>query len=683
MTSAPSRSRRVFVQDAFVPAGAVVAVLMLVIPIPAALLDVFLILNIGLAITVLVSTMFVRQVLELSVFPSLLLLTTLFRLALEVTATRLILLDGNAGQVIQTFGQFVVGNNLVVGIIIFIILVVIQFVVITRGAERVSEVAARFTLDAMPGKQMAIDAEMNAGLIREDEAKQRRRDIEREADFYGAMDGASKFVRGDAIAGILIVVVNIIGGLIVGLVQRGLPIATALSTYTILTVGEALTTQIPALLLSTAAGMIVTRVVGQESSLGGEMWQQLTALPRVLYITAVAMMALALLGLPPVPPLMLGVAAWVAAWRLERRQQAVRQDTARAADEERAAAQRRPESALSYIGVDTVELEVGMGLVPLVGSGEGVDIKERVHGLRRQLAAELGLILAPVRIRDNLELEMNRYRIRVRGAEVAGGEVLPHYYLAMGTAPLPIEGIETEDPVFGVPATWIRPDQRERAELAGATVIDAPSVVVTHLAEALRRHAAEVLSRQDVQTLLDHVRTSQPAVVQELVPDLLSLGEVQRVLSNLLRERVSIRDLPTILEALADRARASRDLDLLTEAARQALGRAICRPLVQQGVLQGLVLAPAAETAIRDAVEHTDGGSYLNLDPTVAQRLLASLQDEMRRLGPGQPPVVLASPLVRLYFKRLTERAVRDLSVLSYAELAPEISVKTVGVVNL
>jgi flagellar biosynthesis protein FlhA len=333
--------------------------------------------------------------------------------------------------------------------------------------------------------------------------------------------------------------------------------------------------------------------------------------------------------------------------------------------------------------VDTVELEVGMGLVPLVGSGEGVDIKERVHGLRRQLAAELGLILAPVRIRDNLELEMNRYRIRVRGAEVAGGEVLPHYYLAMGTAPLPIEGIETEDPVFGVPATWIRPDQRERAELAGATVIDAPSVVVTHLAEALRRHAAEVLSRQDVQTLLDHVRTSQPAVVQELVPDLLSLGEVQRVLSNLLRERVSIRDLPTILEALADRARASRDLDLLTEAARQALGRAICRPLVQQGVLQGLVLAPAAETAIRDAVEHTDGGSYLNLDPTVAQRLLASLQDEMRRLGPGQPPVVLASPLVRLYFKRLTERAVRDLSVLSYAELAPEISVKTVGVVNL
>jgi len=682
MTGIASRSRGAFWQDAFVPAGAVVAVLMLVIPIPATLLDLFLIMNIGFAITVLVSTMFVRQVLELSVFPSLLLLTTLFRLALEVTATRLILLDGNAGAVIQTFGQFVVGNNLVVGLIIFVILVVIQFVVITRGAERVSEVAARFTLDAMPGKQMAIDAELNAGLIREDEAKQRRRDIEREADFYGAMDGASKFVRGDAIAGILIVVVNIIGGLIVGLVQRGLPIGTALSTYTILTVGEALTTQIPALLLSTAAGMIVTRVVGQES-LGGELWQQLTALPRVLYITAVAMMALALLGLPPLPPLLLGVGAWVAAWQLERRQQAARAAAVRAAEESRAEEQRRPESALSYIGVDTVELEVGMGLVPLVGSGQGVDIRERIHALRRQLAAELGLVLAPVRVRDNLELELNRYRIRVRGAEVAGGEVLPHYYLAMGAKQWPVEGIETEDPVFGVPALWIRADARERAEMAGATVIDAASVVVTHLAEAIRRHAAEVMTRQDVQTLLDHVKTTQPAVVQELVPDLLSLGEVQRVLSNLLRERVSIRDLPTILEALADRARSTRDVDLLTEAARQALGRAICRPLVRQGVLEGLVLAPAAETAIRDAVEHTDAGSYLNLDPALAQRLLASLGQGLARFAPGQPPGVVAWPRVRLYFKRLTERASRDLAVVSYAELAPEISVKTVGVVNL
>jgi flagellar biosynthesis protein FlhA len=682
MTGTAGRARRVFVQDAFVPAAAVVAVLMLVIPIPATVLDVFLILNIAFAITVLVSTMFVKQVLELSVFPSLLLLTTLFRLALEVTATRLILLDGSAGAVIQTFGQFVVGNNLVVGLIIFLILVVIQFVVITRGAERVSEVAARFTLDAMPGKQMAIDAELNAGLIHEEEAKQRRRDIEREADFYGAMDGASKFVRGDAVAGILIVIVNIIGGLIVGLVQRGLPIGTALSTYTILTVGEALTTQIPALLLSTAAGMIVTRVAGQES-LGGELWQQLTAMPRVLYITAIAMVALAVLGLPTLPLLALGAAAWVAAWQMERRQQAARADAARAAEEARAADQRRPESALSYIGVDTVELEVGMGLVPLVGTGEGVDIKERVHALRRQLAAELGLILSPVRIRDNLELEMNRYRIRVRGAEVAAGEVLPHYYLAMGPGKLPVDGIETEDPVFGVPAMWIRADARERAEMAGATVIDAASVVVTHLAEVLRRHAAEVLSRQDVQTLLDHVKTTQSAVVQELVPDLLSLGEVQRVLTNLLRERVSIRDLPTILEALADRARSTRDPDLLTESARQALGRAICRPLAPNGVLEGLVLAPAAETAIRDAVEHTDAGSYLNLDPTVAQKLLASLSTELSRLRPGQPPVVLASPLVRLYFKRLTERAVRDLAVLSYAELSPEISVKTVGVVNL
>jgi flagellar biosynthesis protein FlhA len=672
--------RRALLQDAFVPIAAVVAVLMLVVPIPAALLDIFLIMNIALAVTVLVTTMFVQQVLDFSVFPSLLLLTTLFRLALEVTATRLILLQGNAGSVIYSFGNFVVGNNLVVGLIIFMILVVIQFVVITRGAERVSEVAARFTLDAMPGKQMAIDAELNSGLIKEDEARRRRRDIEREADFYGAMDGASKFVRGDAVAGLVIVVINIVGGLIIGVLQRGLPIGTAVSTYTILTVGEGLTTQIPALLLSTSAGMMVTRAAG-ETSLGREVFRQMTALPRVLYITALVLFAMALLGLPPVPPLVLGAAAWFVGWRIEQSQKAEQAQAAADSQRAQAEAARRPESALQYIGLDAVELEVGLGLVPLLGTGQGVDLKDRIHALRRQVAAELGLVLPPVRVRDNLELETNQYRIRVRGAEVGNGTVLPSYYLAMTTGTLPVEGIATHDPVFGVPAYWIRADAKDRAELAGATVIDAPSVIVTHLAEVVRRHAWEILGRQDVQTLLDHVRQSHPAVVQELIPDLLSLGELQRVLAALLRERVSIRDLPTILEALADRARGTRDVDLLVEAARQALGRNICRPLLQNGTLQTLVLSPEAEARIRDSVEHGEGGSYLNLDPETAQSLLRNLSEQLKRVPGGQKPVVVASPLVRLYFKRLTERVAPDLTVISYAELSPEIPVKTLGVI--
>ena len=675
-------SRRALLQDAFVPMAAVVAILMLVIPIPPPVLDFFLILNIALSVTVLVTTMFVRQVLEFSVFPSLLLLTTLFRLALEVTATRLILLQGNAGAVISTFGNFVVSSNLVVGLIIFLILIIIQFVVITRGAERVSEVAARFTLDAMPGKQMAIDAEMNSGLIKEDEARRRRHEIEREADFYGAMDGASKFVRGDAVAGLIIVVVNIIGGLIIGIAQRHLPLGTAVSTYSILTVGEGLTTQIPALLLSTGAGMMVTRATG-ERSLGREVFSQLTALPRVLYIAALALFAMALFGFPKIPTLLLGAGFWVAGWRLEQGQKA--QEKRAITETQRAEAERarRPESALQYIGLDAVEMEVGMGLVPLLGSGQGVDLKERIHALRRQVAAELGLVLPPIRVRDNLELETNQYRIRVRGAEVATGQVLPSYYLAMSAQDLPLDGIPTRDPVFGVPALWIRADAKDRAELAGATVIDAASVVVTHLAEVVRRHAWEILGRQDVQTLLDHVRQSHPAVVQELVPDLLSLGELQRVLANLLRERVSIRDLPTILEALADRARTTRDVDVLTEAARQALGRSICRSLLVNGALETLVLAPEAEASIRDGIEKGESGSYLNLSPQDAQRLLKSLGEQLKRIPAGTKPAVLASPLVRLYFKRLTERVSPELTVLSYAEVSPEIPVKTLGVVNL
>ncbi len=674
---------RVILRDAFVPMAAVVAILMLVVPVPPWALDFFLLINIALAITVLVSTMFINQVLDLSVFPSLLLLTTLFRLALEVTATRLILLQANPGSVIETFGRLVVGNNVVVGIIIFVILIVIQFMVITRGAERVSEVAARFTLDAMPGKQMAVDAEMNAGLIKEAEARQRRQDIEREADFYGAMDGASKFVRGDAIAGIIIVVVNIVGGLIVGLAQRHLSIGTAMSTYTILTVGEGLTTQIPALLLSTATGILVTRS-GSAGTLNRDVLTQLTALPRVLYIVAIVLFLLAFLGLPPLVPLMLGGLTFWGGWQVERRQKLQKAEAARVQQVQTDDLSKRPEAALNLIGMDSIELEVGVGLVPLVGGQAGHDLRERIAALRRQITAELGLVIPPVRVRDNIELSLNQYRIRIRGAELATSEVRPDRFLAMGGQELGIEtAVPTSDPVFGLPAFWIREDSRDRAELAGATVIDAGSVMVTHLAEIVRQHAYEIIGRQDVKTLLDHIRQTHPVVVQELVPDLLSLGEVQRVLANLLRERVSIRDLPTILEALADKARTSRDIEVLTESVRQALGRHITKPLLQQGTLYAVVLSPEVEAEIRSSIEQSDAGNYLNLDPGTAQAILTNLRDAVGRMPQGVTPTVIASPFIRLYFKRLTERLLRDLAVVSYAELSPEIAVKTMGVVQL
>lgn len=672
------------VREGFVPMAAIVAVLMLVIPVPPWVLDFFLLVNMALAITVLVSTMFIDQVLELSVFPSLLLLTTLFRLALEVTATRLILLQGNAGAVIQTFGRLVVGNNVIVGIIIFIILIVIQFMVITRGAERVSEVAARFTLDAMPGKQMAVDAELNAGLIKEHEAKQRRQDIEREADFYGAMDGASKFVRGDAIAGIIIVVINIVGGLIVGLVQRHLALGAAASTYTILTVGEGLTTQIPALLLSTSTGILVTRSGGSGSTLNRDVLTQLTALPRVLYIVAIVLGLMAMLGIPPLVPILLGGAAFYGGWRIESTQKKEKSNVEEKKRVETESQRNRPESALSLIGSDAVELEVGVGLVPLAGGQAGHDLRERISALRRQITVELGLVVPPIRVRDNLELELNQYRIRIRGANVATAAVRPDRFLAMGGGDLGIEtAVPTTDPVFGLPAFWIHEDSRERAEMAGATVIDPGSVMVTHLAEVIRRHAYEIVGRQDVKLLIDHIRSTSPVIVQELIPDLMSLGEVQRVLANLLRERVSIRDLPTILEALADRARISHDVDVLTEAARQAVGRHITQGLMRQGVLHALVLSPEVEAEIRGSIEQTDQGNYLNLDPAKAQRIFQSIRDSLTKLPDGAPLTIITSPIIRMYLKRLTERMWRDMAVLSYAELSSDISVKTVGVVSL
>ncbi len=674
---------RTLLKEAFVPVAAVIAILMLVIPIPPWALDFFLIINIALSIAVLVSTMFIDEVLNLSVFPSLLLLTTLFRLALEVTATRLILLSADPGSVIQTFGRLVVGNNVVVGIIIFIILVVIQFMVITKGAERVSEVAARFTLDAMPGKQMAVDAELNAGLIREQEAKKRRQDIEREADFYGAMDGASKFVRGDAIAGIIIVLINIIGGLIIGLSERHLAITTALSTYTILTIGEGITTQIPALLLSTATGILVTRS-GSQGTLNKEVLTQLTQLPRVLYIVAIVLFLLAALGLPPLVPLILGSLAFYGGWQIEQRQKAQKAEEQSRVQQQAQDSAKKPEAVMQLIGFDVIELEVGVGLVPLVGGQAGQDLRDRIMALRRQITTELGLVVPPVRVRDSLELTLNQYRIRIRGAGVAVSEIRPDRFLAMGGQELGIDSaILTKDPVFGLPAYWIRGDARDRAELAGATVIDAGSILVTHLAEVIKSHAHEILDREETKKLVDHVKLTHPVVVAELIPDLLTLGEVQRILANLLREKVSIRDMPTILEALADGARGTRDIDLLTEQVRQHLGRHITEPLIKQGFLHAVVLSPAIEQQMKESLEQTDHGTYLNLDPLIAQRVVNALNRQLANLPQGVPRVVISSPYVRMYFKRLTDRLFRDLTVLSYAEIYSDVGIKTVGVVEL
>ncbi len=656
-------------------AVAVVATLaMMVIPLPPFLLSLLLSLNLTLALVILLATIYTGEALAFSSFPALLLIITLFRLALNVSSTRLILLHGYAGEVIQRFGEFVVGGNPVVGFIVFLILVVIQFVVITRGAERVAEVAARFTLDAMPGKQMAIDADLNAGLIDEREARRRRQEIEREADFYGAMDGASKFVRGDAIAGLVIIAINIVGGFIVGVLQQGLPWAEALRKYTLLTVGDGLVTQIPALLISTAAGLLVTRAAS-DSHLAEDVARQVTAHPRGLAIAAGTLAVLGVMpGLPKVP--FLALAAFFGALAL------VVREAGRAA--ERAAPppappreSHTPESVLQLLPLDPLEIELGYGLLSLADPERGGDLMDRVGLVRRQVALELGFVVPLVRVRDNMQLPPNKYVIKLRGAEVARGEIVPERLLALnpGAAAEEVPGIETADPVFGLPARWVAPEDRQRAELAGFTVVEPSAVLATHLTHVIRTHAHELLGRQEVRQLLDTVRQTNAALVEELVPNLLGTGEVQKVLQNLLREGVSIRDLVTILEALADWAPVTRDPERLTEAARQALRRHISRDLpLQDGKLLALTLDPALEEKLAPGPVQ---------DPELVRRVLASLEEEGRKLvARGVEPVVVCSPPARPHFKRLTERAVPNLKVVSYSELAGDVSVEVVGTVT-
>ncbi|MHB1650870.1 MAG: flagellar biosynthesis protein FlhA [Desulfitobacteriaceae bacterium] len=671
--------------DVLAALGLVGIIVMMVIPLPAGLLDILITLNITGSVLTLMMAFFLTEPLEFSVLPSLLLTITLFRLSLNISTTRLVLLDGYAGDVIQQFGQFVIGGNAVVGFIVFVILVVVQFIVITKGAERVSEVAARFTLDAMPGKQMAIDADLNAGMINEQQARERRKKIQQEADFYGAMDGSSKFVKGDSIAAIIILFINIIGGFIAGVVMRGMPLLDALHTYTLLTIGDGLVSQIPSLLISTATGLVVTRAGASEMNLGRDLARQMFRAPKALFITAGVLVLLALLGLPKFPMFLVAAVLIVAGFLMERNSKVeVGQETA-AARENALEESKKPENVLGFLHVDHMELELGYALISLVDVQQGGDLLDRVVLIRRQVASELGFIVPVIRIRDNMNLQPNQYSIKVRGAEVAGGELMADHYLAMssGLDEDAIPGTPTKEPAFGLDAKWINAVYREQAELSGYTVVDAPTVLATHLTEVIKNQAWEILNRQDVKTLVDNARQQAPAVVDELIPDLLNLGQVQKILSNLLRERVSIRDLVTISETLADYALVTKDIDRLTEHVRQALARQILQPLVAKDkTLPVLTLDPKMEQQILDSVQPSDYGSYLTLDPRVLQELLQALNREVEKMMlKGYSPVLICAPVVRINLKRVTERQLPQLIILSYNEMVPGVQVQAVGMV--
>ncbi len=683
-------SRLLGSSDIILAVAVVFTVAMMIIPLPTGLLDVLLATNMALAVTVLLVSMYLREALDFAVFPSLLLMLTLFRLGLNVSATRLILLHGHAGAVINAFGSFVVGGNYIVGIVVFIILMVIQFAVITNGAGRVAEVAARFTLDAMPGKQMSIDADLNAGMITDVEARERRRKIEQEADFYGAMDGASKFVKGDAIASIVIVAINILGGFAVGMFQQKLTLMQSLQTFTLLAVGEGLVSQIPALLISTATGIIVTRAATEEN-LGQDVVHQLFSQPRALYIVGGMLLALAVVpGMPAVPFLVMSASAAGLAYMLRRSAKQERSAKVAEASAKQAAQQAAVTTEAAQEGqlqFDRLELELGYGLIGLVDGSHGGSLLERIGLLRRQMAAELGFVLPKVRIRDNLRLSANSYVIKVHGEPVGRGELMLGRLLAMpiGEVHEPIEGIQTTEPAFGLPAFWITEDKRERAELTGFTVVDAASVLTTHLSEVVKKHAGEILSRQDVRELLDAVKKHDAAAVDELVPGAISLGEVHEVLRRLLSEGIPIRNMVHILESLGDAARQTRDLDLLTEQVRRGLARSICNLYKSDdGGLHVMTLAPELEETLARSVQNVNGARNLVVDPKLVEPLLDALNRQSEALAQdGHHPVLLCSVTIRAALRRLIERSLPNLAVLSYAEIAPGVEVHSEAVVRL
>jgi flagellar biosynthesis protein FlhA len=677
--------------DILLAVAMAVILAVMIVPLPEIILDLLIIVNVSAALMMLLIAMYTTHPLQFSSFPALLLVLTLFRLSLNVAASRLILLQGHAGEVIAAFGAFVVGGSYVVGIVIFLILIVIQFVVITNGAGRVAEVAARFTLDSMPGKQMAIDADLSAGAIDEATARTRRKGVADEADFYGSMDGASKFVKGDAIAGVIIIVVNVIGGLTIGVLQLGMPITTALGNYTLLTVGDGLVSQIPALLISTATGLIVTRS-GSDSNLGHDIGRQVLGHPKALCMVAGVLTALAIIpGLPKFPLFVMAGALGGVAYALQRRTSNIAAD-AKAAEQvkvmqEATAAATEPENVRQFLRVDPMEIEIGYMLIPLTDPDQDGTLLGRVTVIRRQMALELGVILPTIRVRDNAQIDPNSYVIKLRGVQVATGEVRPNRLMAMnpGLAEQEIDGIPAVEPAFGLPAIWITPDDQERAEMLGYTVVDPASVITTHLSEVIRSSAASILSRQDVQSLLDHVKEENPALIAEVVPDLLTLGDVQRVLQNLLRERVSVRDLVTILEAIADQARVTKDADVLAEHARVALGRQITgQYAAEDGRLHVMTLAPALQNELARTMVATERGPSFQLEPGQGQELMRAVREGMERMASGgYQPVLLCPARIRLGVRRFTELSLSSLVVMSYSEVSQHVQVVAMETVSL
>jgi flagellar biosynthesis protein FlhA len=686
--------------DLWLVGGLFGTILLLVLPIPPRLLDLLLALSITASLLVMLVILYVREPADFTGFPTLLLFITLFRLSLNVASTRLILLDGYAGHIIEAFGGFVVRGNYVVGLVVFLILVLINFVVITKGAGRIAEVAARFTLDAMPGKQMAIDAELNAGLINEVEARNRRRAVEQEADFYGAMDGASKFVRGDAVAAILITLINILGGFAIGILQRSMTVAESMQRFTLLSIGDGLVSQVPALITSVAAGILVTRAASKHN-LGQELTTQLLFYPRALMILSAMLGLLAVVpGLPMLPFLLLSLATGVIAYFLHARGGLPLLDpvagtgmeggragssSASTSGSEPATSAAQAEKIESLLTLDALQIELGYGLVSLADQRKGGDLLDRVTGVRRTFAQDMGLLIPPIRLRDNLQMGANEYRFLLKGHPVAKGELMPGYWLAMNAthSKANLRGVPTVEPVFQLPATWITDVERKNAEISGFTVVDAGSVLITHLSETIRRHCHELLSRQDVQALLDHLKQTHPAVINELIPNQLGVGQVQRVLQNLLAEGVSIRNLAGILEKIGDYASLTKNPDELSEYARRALGAQIARPLqAEDGRLRAITLDPRLEQQILQGVRQSPTDVALILEPKLARHIMDSLSRSVQQmLASGHPPVVLCAPQVRLAFRRFFESTFADLAVLSYAEIPPRLEILNTGII--
>lgn len=672
-------------RDLSVLLGVILIIIMLVIPLPGWLLSVLILCNISLALLVILVSMNVQETLQFSIFPSLLLLLTLFRLGLNVSTTRSILSKAEAGGVVDTFGSFVIGDNPLVGFVVFIILVIIQFIVITKGAERVSEVSARFTLDAMPGKQMSIDADMNAGLISEQEARERREKVEKEADFHGSMDGASKFVKGDAIAGIVIVIINIIFGLIIGMVQMDLSFNEAINTFMRLTVGDGLVSQIPALLIATATGIVVTRIT-TDGNLGTDVTKQLLQYPKLLFIAAGTVF---LLGLTPINFLLTTFLALFLAgsgYMLLQRAK-VPEEQEEELDEVDSDTMRSQKNVVNLLSIDPIEFEFGYALIPLVDASQGGDLLDRIIMIRRQLAIELGVVVPVVRIRDNIQLEPNEYRLKIKGDEVARGELLLDHYLAM-TPDLDddtIDGIQTKEPAFGLPAKWINEDIKEDAEMFGYTVVDPPSVVSTHLTEVIKRHAHELLGRQETKDLIDHLREEYTILADEVTPDPLSVGDIQKVLAKLLKENISIRNLPVIFETLADFSKMTSDTDLLAEYVRQSLSSQITKQYTDDhDLIKVITTSPEMENLITSNIQQTEHGNYLAIEPQVQEKIIKNIAKEVEKASlQNEQLVVLCSPTIRMYVKQLLERNLPQVAVLSYNELDPDVQVQSVGVVNV